>query len=41
MPEAQEVGVCSQRLEVSSLCLAGILVDDVRGDGLLLFLLPH
>lgn len=25
----------------SSLCLAGVLVDDIRGDGLLLLLLPH
>lgn len=30
------------RLEESpSLCFAGILVDDVGGDGLLLLLLPH
>lgn len=26
---------------VASLCLAGVLVDDVGGDGLLLLLLPH
>lgn len=24
-----------------ALCLAGVLVDDVRGDGVLLLLLPH
>lgn len=27
--------------EPPSLCFAGILVDDVGGDGLLLLLLPH
>lgn len=37
-----EVCVLDSRLEEPpSLCLAGVLVDDIRGDGLLLLLLPH
>lgn len=37
-----ECGTCDSRLdEPPSLCLAGVLVDDVGGDGLLLLLLPH
>lgn len=41
MPEAPRGGRLLHSVWSVSLCLAGVLVDDIRGDGLLLLLLPQ